>query len=113
MAMPLSNLETVESQSNQDRKEMAVDMNEMTEENEDNVNCKNCGWIGCRNSLLKHLRMMAICRTKYDMQSVYDEQNVLKKIRKQQYNKMQYAKTQEKKRQYYQEKKERPINIKI
>ena len=88
-------------------------MNEMTEENEDNVNCKNCGWIGCRNSLLKHLRMMATCRTKYDMQSVYDEQNVLKKIRKQQYNKMQYAKTQEKKRQYYQEKKERPINIKI
>ena len=87
-------------------------MNEQTQENEEKVNCKNCGWVGSRNAILKHLRMKQICTTKYDMQSVYDEQNVKKTIKKQQYDKMHYEKTREKKRQYYQEKKEMPINLK-
>ena len=49
--------------------------------------------------------MIATCTSNYDMKSVYDEQNRLKKIIKQDYDKMQYAKKQEKKRQYNQEKK--------
>ena len=75
-------------------------------DNEEIINCKNCDWVGKRNALLKHLRMKSICTSMYDMQSVYAEQDQLKKIRKQHYDKMQYAKTLEKKRQYYQEKKE-------
>ena len=49
--------------------------------------------------------MKSTFTSNYDMESVYDEQNRLKKIIKQEYDKIHYAKKQEKKRQYHQEKK--------
>ena len=55
-------------------------------ENKESVKCIHCGWIGKRNALLKHLRMKPICKSMNDMQSVYDEQNEWKKIKKQNYN---------------------------
>ena len=73
---------------------------------EKNVNCQNCNWVGKKNALLKHLMMKAGCTSMYDMRSLYAEHDHLKKIRKQAYDKMQYASNKDKKQQYYQEKKE-------
>ena len=49
---------------------------------------------------LKHLRMKSICGAKYDVQALVSEQAQLKKIRKQQYDKMYHAKTIEAKKIY-------------
>ena len=97
----MSNHENVECQGITDNKEKMIDV----DENNEYIYCKNCNWTGKINALLKHLRMKPSCTSKYNMESVYDEQATHKKLRKQHYDKMQYAKMAEKKRQYYQENK--------
>lgn len=67
--------------------------------------CMECNWRG--KALLKHLRMKPSCKSKYDMPSLYAERLKLKKIKKQNYAKTQYAKKTDQKRQYYQENKEK------
>ena len=95
-------LDTAESQSNQrkideekDQKETLIVQEIAVVENKESVKCIHCGWIGKRNAWLKHLRMKPICKSMYDMQSVYDEQNEWKKIKQQNYNKMHYAENKE------------------
>ena len=67
---------------------------------EEVIHCKTCNWKGKRIEFLKHLRMKSICAARYDMQALVSEQGQLKKIRKQQYDKMYYAKTIEAKKRY-------------
>ena len=73
---------------------------------EEIISCKMCNWNGKRIEFLKHLRMKSICAARYDMQFLVSEQGQLKKIRKQQYDKMHYAKTIEAKKRYYQDRRE-------
>lgn len=68
--------------------------------------------MGKSNAFLKHLRMKPVCASMYEMQSVYAERDQLKKSRKEQYDKMHYAKKLDKKRQYYQENKEQRLKYK-
>ena len=49
--------------------------------------------------------MKTTCRSMSDMQTVYAEQDMLKKKKKQHYNKLQYTKLVEEKTQYYQQNK--------
>ena len=73
---------------------------------EEIMHCKTCNWKGMRIEFLKHLRMKSICGAQYDVQALVSEQAQLKKIRKQQYDKMHYAKKIEAKKQYYQDRRE-------
>ena len=70
------------------------------------IKCDNCEWNGKANALLKHLRVKHECKSKYDMESFYNQQAQLKKVKKHEYDKINYAKNVEKKKTYYQEKKE-------
>ena len=72
---------------------------------ENDVQCKACDWIGKRNVLMTHLRTKPDCKSKYDLKSLDAENEQLKKLKKQEYNKSQYKKKSEeikaKSKQYY------------
>ena len=80
----MSSHENVECQGITDNKEKMIDV----DENNEYRFCKNCNWTGKRNALLKHLRMKPSCTSKYNMERVYDEQAMHKKLRKQHYDKI-------------------------
>ena len=70
--------------------------------NEDKEKCRNCKWIGKKNALLKHLRMKSLCKSKYNMNSLYIEHLGMKKVRKSQYDQVHYDQNKEKKKENYQ-----------
>ena len=46
------------------------------------VKCKNCGWSGLINTLLKHLRWNNECKSKYNMETLTSEQKEREKLKR-------------------------------
>ena len=45
------------------------------------IKCDNCEWNGKANALLQHLRVKHECKSKYDMESFYNQQAQLKELK--------------------------------
>ena len=74
--------------------------------NNDVEKCKNCGWTGKTNTLLKHLRWRIECKASYDMTKLYKKQKNLHRLKRQARDNGRYAINREKYHQRYLENEE-------